>query len=192
MSVHKRVSGAGRVGWQVRWSESGRGSAQRSRTFVTKRDAQLFEADLRRTVQLGAHAPVEPSADRLGVWLDTWLARGKGDWARTTHAGRRSHVSKWVTPYIADVRLKALGPSRLMEWREQIRTDGCNAKQANAVMRTLSAALAVAVDAGKLPTNPAAGIKRLSVDTIRRDALSADQAEAIRAALPTQRDQGDR
>jgi hypothetical protein len=192
VSVHKRVSGAGRVGWQVRWSESGRGSAQRSRTFVTKRDAQLFEADLRRTVQLGAHAPVEPSADRLGVWLDTWLARGKGDWARTTHAGRRSHLAKWVTPYLADVRLKALGPARLLEWREQIRTDGCNAKQANAVMRTLSAALAAAVDAGKLPTNPAAGIKRLSVDTIRRDALSADQAEAIRAALPTQRDQGDR
>ena len=55
-------------------------------------------------------------------------------------------------------------------------------------MRTLSAALAAAVDAGKLPSNPATGIRRLSTDTVRRDALSAEQAEAIRAALPTQRD----
>jgi len=55
-------------------------------------------------------------------------------------------------------------------------------------VRTLSAALAAAVDAGKLPSNPAAGIARLTTDTIRRDALSAEQAEMIRAALPTQRD----
>lgn len=188
MSVQTRVTGSGKVGWRARWSEAGRDSAMRSRTFDTKRAALLFEADLCRAAQLGAHAPVKPFPDRMGGWLEVWLARGAHDWARTTHAGRRSHLSKWVTPYLADTRLKALGPARILEWREAIRADGCNAKQVNAVMRTLSAALAAAVDAGKLPSNPATGIRRLSTDTVRRDALSAEQAEAIRAALPTQRD----
>ena len=108
MSINKRISGAGKVGWQVRWSESGRGSAQRSQTFSTRRDAQLFEAGLRRSAQLGAHAPVEPSGDRLGDWLEVWLARGRTDWARTTYTGRRSHVARWIKEPLADVRLEVL------------------------------------------------------------------------------------
>jgi hypothetical protein len=55
MSVQKRVSGAGQVSWYVRWYGSGRGSARRQRVFDTKRDAQLVEAELRRTAQMGAH-----------------------------------------------------------------------------------------------------------------------------------------
>jgi integrase len=44
------------------------------------------------------------------------------------------------------------------------------------------------VKAGKLPTNPAAGISRLTTDPARHEALSSEQAESIRAKLPTQRD----
>ncbi len=79
--------------------------------------------------------------------------------------------------------------ARILSWREAIRANGSSAKQADAVMRTLSETLADAVDAGKLPTNPAAGISRLATDPVRREALSAEQAERIRAELPALRDQ---
>jgi integrase len=86
------------------------------------------------------------------------------------------------------VRRRDLGTARILSWREAIRANGSSAKQADAVMRTLSAALADAVDAGKLPTNPAAGISRLASDPVRREALSAEQAERVRAELPTLRE----
>lgn len=50
MSVEKRTNGDGTRSWRVRWREGGR---NRARTFRTRRDAELFEADLVRRRRLG-------------------------------------------------------------------------------------------------------------------------------------------
>lgn len=43
MSIEKRTNGDGTRAWRVRWRE---GQRNRVRTFRTRRDAELFEADL--------------------------------------------------------------------------------------------------------------------------------------------------
>jgi len=188
VSINKRVSGAGKVSWYVRWYESGRESKRRQRAFGTKRDAQLFEADLRRQAQLGAHAPGWASDDRLREWLETWGRTNQAVWAPSTAVIRASNITRWITPYIGDVRLRDLGPPRLREWRDEIVRDGATPMTVTNVMKTLSSALGAAVADDKLPSNPLLGVKRLPIHREPRPALSPNQAERIRAALPSQRD----
>jgi hypothetical protein len=53
MSIERRRRSDGRAVYVVRWYESGRGSTKRKRTFDRRRDAELFEASIRRARQLG-------------------------------------------------------------------------------------------------------------------------------------------
>ena len=188
MSVTKRKTSSGAVSWQVKWRDSGRGSRQRSRSFATKRDAQTFEAEVRRMARLGAHAPGEASSERLEEWLRTWFASNRVIWAPSTCKVRASHLDRWIVPYVGDVRLRDLGPARLRQWRDEIVSDGASPHAALHVMKTLSSALGAAVDDGKIPANPLYGVKRLPVIREPRRSLSAEQAERIRAEMTSQRD----
>ena len=188
MSVHKRPKRSGGVSWEVRWRESGRGSRNRSQSFATKREAQDFEAEIRRMHRLGAHAPGEVSSERVEDWLMTWFTSNRPIWAPSTCKVRASHLDRWIVPYIGDVRLRDLGPGRLRQWRDEIIAAGATPHTALHVMKTLSSALGAAVDDGKIPANPLYGVKRLPVIREPRRSLSAEQAERIRAEMASQRD----
>jgi hypothetical protein len=86
MSVTTRTWPSGKVSWQDKWWESGRGSRQRSQTFATKRDAQTYKADIRRVQRLVAHAPGAVVFERLEDWLTTWFT--SNSWSRTLAASR--------------------------------------------------------------------------------------------------------
>jgi hypothetical protein len=163
MSVQKRVSGAGKVSWRVRWRESGRGSRMRSRSFARKADAQDFEAEIRRVQRLGAHAPSAASSERLADWLRTWAQTNRAVWAPSTCKVRASHLDRWIVPMIGDVRLRDLRPARLREWRDEMVMAGASPHACVHVMKTLSSALGAAVDDGKIPSNPLLGVKRIPV-----------------------------
>lgn len=65
MSVQRR----GNV-WRVRWQE---GDRWRSRTFDVKRDALLFDAELRRLRRLGELARLDAGTETLDAYVaDTW------------------------------------------------------------------------------------------------------------------------
>jgi integrase len=188
MSVQKRVGGAGKVSWRVRWRESGRGSRMRSRSFARKADAQDFEAEIRRVQRLGAHAPSAASSERLADWLRTWAQANRAVWAPSTCKVRASHLDRWIVPMIGDVRLRDLGPARLREWRDEMVMAGASPHACLHVMKTLSSALGAAVDDGKIPSNPLLDVKRIPVIREPRKSLSADQAERVRAEMSSQRD----
>ena len=183
MSVDRDRRG-GRTRYDVRWREEGR---QRSRTFDRKDDAQRFEAGVRRRLQLGAHAPVEPSRETLEEWVRRWWARDSHAWAASTRMQRGHILDKWVVPFIGGVRLKDLGPTRVREWRAAITREGCTPGQVNAATRVLSAALGAAVPR-ELPANPCHGIGSLPVQVARPRALTPAEIERIRARMPTARD----
>lgn len=188
MSVQKRITAAGNATWRVRWRESGRGSRMRSATFATKREARKFDAHVRTVQDLGAHAPVEASRERLVDWLGSWARSHRAIWAPSTCKLRASHLERWIVPYIGDVRLRDLGPERLREWRDDILDHGATPHTMLHVMKTLSSALGDAVKHNKLPSNPLRGIERIPVDTAPRRALSPEESERIRANLPTLQD----
>jgi hypothetical protein len=87
MSVHRETLPSGRRVYRVRWRD---GDRNRSRSFERRADAEQFDADERRRQRMGAHAPAEPSRDRLdpgsrpGCGATAWPGR-----ARRAFTGRR-------------------------------------------------------------------------------------------------------
>jgi hypothetical protein len=71
--------------------------------LAPKRDAQAFEAEIRRVQRLGAHAPGEVSSERLEDWLQPWFTSNRVIWAPSTTTKRASHLDRWVVPYLSGV-----------------------------------------------------------------------------------------
>jgi integrase len=160
----------------------------RSRSFGTRKDAADFEREVRRRQQLGAHTPTEPLRMRLEEWLLRWWTQESMRWARSTRLQRGGVLDKWVTPFLANIRLKDLGTTRIREWRVAIIEAGCPPTQANAALSVLSAALGLARSDGLIPTNPCLDVRKVPLAITRPRALPPHQAERIRAELPTARD----
>jgi integrase len=184
VSVQKRVRGK-RVRWEVRWLEDGQ---HRSRTFDRRTDAVDFEADQRRRLQLGAHAPAEPSRERLGSWLRRWWDRDASRWAASTRLQRGPVIDRWIIPRLEGVRLRDLGSARVRDWQAAIRSDGCTPHIANQALRILSAALGAAARDGLLPQNPCRDVRKLPHVPARPRALTPLEVERIRLEMPTLRD----
>jgi hypothetical protein len=62
MSVQKRGPGA----WRVRWQE---GDRQPSRTFATKRQAMIFDAEVKRLQRLGSLASLDAGNETLDHYV---------------------------------------------------------------------------------------------------------------------------
>jgi integrase len=186
MSVHRETLPSSRRAYRVRWRD---GDRNRSRSFERRADAEQFDADERRRQRMGAHAPAEPSRDRLDAWLETWVRRDGVAWARSTRLHRAAVMDKWIAPLIGGVRLRDLGRARVREWRAEMLDRGATNATANGAMRVLSAALGVAVQDGLIPANPCLGIRRLSHAPAPARPLSPAESERLRAELPTLRDQ---
>lgn len=58
------------------------------------------------------------------------------------------------------MRLSDLGAARVRDFQADIRRNKCSAKQANAVLRVLSAICGAAVEDSLLPANPCVRVKR--------------------------------
>lgn len=157
--IRRRDTGQG-VRYDVIWRE---GDKQRSRTFRTKRDASLHEAEVRRTKASGAYHRGSPSRMTLSAWLDQWMESGTPTWSPTTVKQRTSALRKWVRPAIGSIALADLGPERVREWHTWLaRSTGPT--NANNVTAVLSAAMGAAARDGLIPYNPCGALRR-----VRRD-----------------------
>ena len=123
MSIETRRSNS-RTRYLVRWREEGH---QRGRTFDRRQDAERFDAENRRRVQLGAFGPGEPSRMPFREWVEVWWSRGEVRWARSTRLHRANILDKWVTPYLERSRLCDLAPARVRDWQAEIREAGYSA-----------------------------------------------------------------
>ena len=176
MSVFKNKHGT----WEVRWRE---GDRQRARNFQSKKDAQWFEREVRRSKALGAHAPAQPSSRTLENFTDEWMERGKPRWSSNTYAQRVDIIGRWVTPHIGHVPLKQLGTERLEEWRLSIIKQGCPPNQANQALRVVSAALGTAVKWRQLPDNPCRNIDAIPTERNDHAVVTPADIEQIRRNL---------
>lgn len=185
MAITKRKDSATRP-FKVSWREpDGR---QRSKSFRTKREAQQFHAQVIQAKSIGATGPAEPSRVTVAEWLERWFKTYAPEWAATTSRHRAYICDKWVVPYVGGYRLGQLNTTAIREYRARILADGSTDKNANAVMRVLSAALGAAVEAELMQANPCASVRNLRVPRPQPRALTPKRVEQIRAMLPTDRD----
>lgn len=183
MSVHRRPDRPTRP-WQVKWrDEVGK---QRSRSFETRREAVLFDADVLRSVN--RVAPPAPVAQTLTEWAATWVDVHGPAWAPSTQDGRALYLDKWILPWLGDTPIDALTRHTVSRWRATIHRDGASADTVNHATRVLSACLGKAVDDGFLAGNPCRGLRAMRHRVERPRAYTAGEVKALLDAAGNRRD----
>lgn len=157
MSVHRD-----RDQWRVRWREHGR---QRSRSFDRKGDAQTFDREVRRRLQLGPHLvrELDRSALTLSEFVDTGFrshvstlsekSREQYDWALQLHLRE-----------LASEPLLALDVPRLAMHQQMLLDRGRTPNTVRDVMTRLSGILQVAVEHGHVPGNAARALRKVPAE----------------------------
>ena len=182
MSVERARSGNG---WNVRWREAGR---PRSRLFAYKRDAEVFDREVKRLQQLGQLA-VQQLTRRDGLTLDQWIER---HWvpehcSTLEQATRERYASSYalhVQPWLGPVPLGHLTVARLREWQARRLAAGASPETIAKARVVLSSVLTHAAESEAITANPLSVVR--APKATHHDAvmpLSPVTVERIRAVL---------
>ena len=181
---HRRKDG--RTVYVVRWYESGRGSIKRKRTFDRRRDAELFEASIRRARQLGqlASEVIGSNATLEEFLVEWWDTHAATHLRPNTLATYTTLLDNWIVPYLGRRRLREITRQTIDAYAAQLRADGAGAPTVNRTLALLQGVFRRAVEWRRLDSNPVVGVRRIShtrSDSI--DARTPETVEAIRAQL---------
>src|SRR3954451_17767593 len=182
MSVHKRKLRDRRAVWSVRWRE---GDRNRSRDFDRKRDAEAFDAELRRRRRLGdldlLDAGRETLADFAREW---WRVYAEPNLAAKT---LRMYADLWdrhVLPRLGSLELRRITPEVVENFQGDLRKAGVGDPTILKTLSLLQGVLRRAVIWRRIAVNPVIAIKK---PTQRRThvvhPVPPETVEAMRAFL---------
>lgn len=151
MSVHKRTLPSGQVTYVVRWRE---GSANKSRSFDARKDADTFEREIRRIRQAGDLAQ-ELQRRRLTVadMVAEWAERSAPGLASSTQVQYGRQIDSRILPQLGDRRLSHLTGADIERWIGWMRSEGAGDPTIRHACAVLQAILSVAVRDGVLSVN---------------------------------------
>lgn len=154
----------------LKWRDN---SKQRTETFHGSKPAA--KARLREIIA-GLDIPTLPMT--LLAWCDQYLASYVVGMRPATINRYRQHLDR-VCRVLGDSHLDGLTHDMIQRLYAGLIADGLTVRTANAVIGTLSRALAKAVTAGKLTTNPADDIAVGKPEDPRAEALGRDQLKPL-------------
>ena len=175
--------------YRVRWYDAGREGRRRSRAFARKRDAQLFEAELRRRRALGEFAFLEASNKRVeDLARDWWEIYAKPNLAYNTLAGYAPALDKHVLPRLGKLKLRDVTPEVLGQLPRDLEKVGVGRSGVRISLVVVQAMFSRAQEWGWVSSNPAKAVRKPSARRESHSGLPARpaQAEAIRAVMLAQ------
>lgn len=182
MSVEKRSNANGSRSWSVRWRE---GDRNRSRSFKTRRDAELFEADLVRRRRLGTLATLDAGTITLDQFVaDMWAPQRAADHKPATRVFYAGLYRAHIGPTFATVPLREITPQRVAAWQAERVKAGGGRKAIREALSLLGGILGYAVELEHLQVNAARAVRPVRRPQRKTGrALSAREVEALRASL---------
>lgn len=115
-----------------------------------------------------------------GAWLDYWLDNIAARTLRPqTLRGYRSKIETYIKPSLGHHRLTSLQPEHIRHLHDRMRGDGlaeASVRQAHAILKR---ALNIAVQEGKLGSNPADRMESPGTETAKREQFTVAQAKAV-------------
>jgi integrase len=180
MSVGRR----GHQHYVVRWREGGRGAPARQQTFkgpTAKKDAEFFDASIRRARQLGQLAnELIGSEQTVADFLEEWWAKhAQPILAPGTLASYAPTLDKWVVPYLGRLKLRDLSREAIDTYRATLLAAGAGAPTVNRCLGILQGIFQRAVEWRRISANPVAGVAR--VRHVRDEAIRARDPETVEA-----------
>src|SRR3954451_864232 len=183
MSIHRLKSGK----WQVRY-RVGVGATARhpSKTFDRKRDAERFEAEVRRRKQLGdLYAPPGGAIRTLDDYVTgTWGVAHAQVLAPKTRKTYGWAYDRWIGPRLGATPLCDLTPDVIARFQADLIAAGCPPEARRKSMALLGGILQRAAEARLIPYNPARLVRKARVPKRQEVRPLAPRAvEALRAVL---------
>jgi integrase len=169
----KRVRN-GRVRWYARYYDpSGK---QLSKTFDRRVDARRFLRQVETSIK-DTNSYIDPTRSKimLGVFADKWLAT-QGHLKTSTYARYEGIVTKWIKPRWGNVPLSKVAHADVAEWISGIRLSAASVQYIHRVMYLI---LELAVRDGRIPRNPAHGVRLPKNLKSEKVFLTRDQVFAL-------------
>jgi len=169
--------------WQVRWRDPT--GKQRGRSFDLKRDANDWDAHVRRLRQRGELAQLDVGMETLSEHAETWWHT----YATQTLAERTcaTHAAQWdkhIEPHLGHVRLRDLDVHIVQSWLADLADAGVGLPTRTRSKALLSGVIERAVEWGRIPSNPVR-IAKLPTSRRQREVrpMPPRVVEAIRGQL---------
>ena len=170
----------------VKVYENGRQKSIAKRGFATRREAELYEAQIKLELQTGSTAMVgygPESKQKLKEYLPKWYESYHHNLAKSTRYSYWSGINIHLIPMLGEVSLNKLTPQMIDDMIAQLREKGLAENSVRYCHRILSSALSSAVKYGYIPNNPAKNIMtRFSKNAGRKyDKYTVEQVQQLLA-----------
>jgi integrase len=187
MSI-QRVQRKNVVVWAVRWRDaSGR---QRSRVFDRKRDAAIFEAEVKRRARLGDLAAMDAGREVLDDYVTkTWGPSHAAHLAPRTRQTYASTYNRHISPELGGVPLREIDAERVAVFQGKLVRAGVGPHAIRKAMMLLGAILQRAAEGRRIAYNPQRVVRRAPLpmaDEVRP--LAPITIERMRAAAASERE----
>lgn len=168
--------------WRVRWRE---GNRNRSKIVGRRRDAEAFDAEVRRRRRLGELALMDRGTESLADFVQEWYAK----YAVPNLETKTIDLYEWllnaqILPTLGALPLRELTPETITGWRAGLAKDGLGVESQRKALKLLRGILQRALEWRRITDNPAR-LVRLPVARDKREVrpLPPEKVEAIRSHL---------
>jgi integrase len=126
----------------------------------TKRDAEAFDAEIRRRRRLGDLALMDAGKESLAEFVQEWYAK----YAAPGLEPKTINLYEWllnaqILPYLGRLSLRELSPEAIAAWKAGLARDGLGLESQRKALKLLRGILQRAVEWRRISINPARLVK---------------------------------
>lgn len=152
MSVERVVRKSGTV-WRVRWRDSQ--GAARARVLGLKRDADAFDAEIKRRRRTGELGAMEAGRQTLNEYAaGTWARAHAAHLAPRTRQTYSSTYDRYIGPRLGEMELRELDPEVIATFQGDLIAAGTGPHAIQKAMMLLGAILQRAAESKRILYNP--------------------------------------
>jgi integrase len=181
MSVERLRRKGGDV-WRVRWRDA-RGR-NRSRVLGRKRDAEAFDAEIKRRKRVGDLAALDGGRETLDEYVTgTWSRAHAAHLSRRTRQTYASTYDRHIAPQLGGLRLREIDAETIAAFQGDLIRDGVGPHAIHKAMTLLGGILQRAAESQRIDFNPQRVVRKARVprgEEVRP--LAPATVERLRAA----------
>ena len=179
MSIERVERATGAV-WRVRWRDEQ--NRNRSKVLGRKRDAEAFDAEVRRMKRTRELGRLDAGKETLAEFgQEWWRLHAQPNLARSTQQGYAILWDRHVLPRLGDTAIRDLSPRVIQGFRTDLEEAGVGPAAVRKSLVILHGVLARAVEWERIATNPASAVRSPSAKRRRAvTPLAPATVEAMR------------
>ena len=181
MSIKRVVLADGSTRWETRIREHGRGSRQYCKRFDTKIEAETFLTEVSKQKVDNRRSGIDAETFKETTFANEaqfWLER-RGLEFSPAYKKKANGIVKMLAPNFGPMNPLQLKVRRVADLQAELLKNGLKPASVNRVTETVKAILNYSTQQGRIPFNPAAGLKKLRVSKTHIQFWEQEEAESF-------------